>query len=265
MKAPKRRHRKSPPVAFSAYVSKHPDRSTGVWMARQELMESVRRVFPKFLEALETDVLPYFRKLADARYEFELIINGRGSPYRTLTNDGGLKRALSIWAKQFRADSDWVLDDALRTLSYWYAYPCWRESWRWASVHKGSPSGAMGEPFLFSCAGWELEAVTWAGYREFVHKTVDQELLKYKRNMPSLADSHELVLAQHKYEVANLDWFVLYQFAGLSISDIAERVFQERPEGVDLSGIRKGIKAAERLVSWDRMRNGKIQSPYKSS
>lgn len=272
MKAPKRRHRANPPVAFSEYVSKHPDKSTQVWMARSELMKSVRRVFPKFLEALSKDVFPHFCKMADAGYDFGLVINiGRGSPYRAFTKDQGLKQALSNWAKGFQADSDWLLDDALRTLSDWYDNPPWRESLRWSSLHRGSPSGATGESFSFSCSGWELEGITWSGYREFVHRKVDQSLLEYKKEMPELAESHELVPAQHKYNVDNIDWFVLHQFAGLSIDDIAERLSQERPDGIDVSGIRKGIRAAKRLVAWDvplkslKTRNRKIRSSDQSS
>jgi hypothetical protein len=250
--------RTSLPVAFSEYVSKNPDRSTQVWMARLEMIESTKQVFPDFLNSLLRNVFPLFCQLAKTGYDFDLILSApRGSPYEALTNDCGLKQALFDWAQEFNADSGWLMDDAIRTLQGWYKYPDWRDSLRWMSLHCGSPYGTVGEPFTFSCAGWELEGTNWSDYRKFVHRCVDESLTKYGNEARALAQSNDLVKAQRKYSLANIKWFVLYQFAGRSSIKIADDWSQIDPKGIDESRVLKGIRATERLIGWDRPRKFK--------
>jgi hypothetical protein len=179
------------------------------------------------------------------------------SPYQALTKDGGLKQALSNWAQEFNADSGWLMDDAIRTLQGWYEFPSLRDSLTWQSVHRGSPSGAMGEPFTFSCAGWELEGITWSGYREYVLRCLDECLSEYGKETRKLAESYDLVQAQQKYSPANIEWFVLHQFAGRSSVEIADEWSRKNPDGADESRVSKGIKAAARLMRWDRPRKSR--------
>jgi hypothetical protein len=57
-----------------------------------------------------------------------------------------------------------------------------------------------------------------------------------------------------KYSLDNFEWFVLYQFAGLSSTVIADK-WARTHAAVDESTVLKGIKAAATLVGWDRIRN----------
>ncbi len=259
MNAPRRRVRKNPRLVSSGYVASEPEKSTEVWAARLALMDSVAEICPRFLEELGTEVLPLFREMKKAGYDFDWILYGRGTPYHKLPADSGLRQALHKWAKRFRADEDWLLNDALLTLHSWCFSRTLRKHRRWRSLHSGSPSGAMGEVFSFSCSGWELEAITWGEYKKFVHGIVDQRLSNYKRDIPNLAVTHQLVPARHKYEQANLDWFVLFQFRGLSIREIVDQVSKIRSSGVEESRIQKGIKAAGRLLAWSWARIRKIR------
>ena len=62
-----------------------------------------------------------------------------------------------------------------------------------------------------------------------------------------------LVRAPHKYSPSNLDWFVLYQFAGLSSPQIVKRIARQDPN-IDESTVLKGVKAAAKLAGWDCLR-----------
>jgi hypothetical protein len=92
--------RTTPPLAYSEYVSPNSDSSVQVWQARLRVIEAAKRVHPIFLEKLSTDVFPLYcqlakeGKLAKGRNDFDKAVWGK-SPYDALTDDGGLKLALS--------------------------------------------------------------------------------------------------------------------------------------------------------------------------
>ena len=91
--------RSTPSLAFAEYVSPDPDNSVQVWLARLQVIEACKRVYPTFLEKLATDVFPIYCQLAQAgklakgRISFEKALRGR-SPWEALTQEGGLKAAL---------------------------------------------------------------------------------------------------------------------------------------------------------------------------
>jgi hypothetical protein len=65
-----------------------------------------------------------------------------------------------------------------------------------------------------------------------------------------------LVRARRKYSPDNLEWFVVYQFAGMSSKIIADRVVAEGND-VDESTVLKGIKAAAKLIGWNHLRQSR--------
>jgi hypothetical protein len=235
-------------------------------MARDELMVgSVKRVFPEFLEALSENVFPYFCKLANTGYDFDLIVCApSGSQYESLTEDSGLKQALSNWAQKFNAESEWLMDQAVCTLSDWQRVPEWREALRWSSSFSGRPSGATGKTFEFAFVRWETEGQTWSKYVESLRAEFEIELMKYEEKTRKIAESCGLVRAQRKYSPENLDWFVLYQFAGRSTTDIARDLAkngtQHGNKADPASTVLKGIKAAQELVGWARLRESRRRS-----
>jgi hypothetical protein len=132
--------RTTPSLVLSEYVSPDSDNSVQVWQARLRVIEAAKRVYPIFLKKLSTDVFPLYcqlakdGKLAKGRNDFDKALWGK-SPYDALTDDGGLKSALSKWAAHFNAEADWLMVGALRTLRGWYVAPEWRESLAWDPNH----------------------------------------------------------------------------------------------------------------------------------
>jgi hypothetical protein len=255
MGARRQSRRKTPPLAYSEYVSPYPNNSSQVCLARLELIEAVKRVFPMFLKTLSAEVFPLYRKLAKKGYGFDQILWWPAvSPYKDLTEAGGLKLALSEWAVKFHADSDWLKDEALRTLRGWYFAPEWRRSLRWSPICGSSSSVATGETFEFSYMGWETELLTWSRYSQLLHEELNKKLTEYEEDTRKLAESRGLVLAQRKYSPDNFDWFVLYQFAARSSTEIAKEKYKGKSTEDADSAVLKGIKAAAELIGWNRLR-----------
>lgn len=248
MDARKLTRRKTPRLAYSEYVSPDADESSQVWMARNELIEAAKRVFPVFLETLSGKVFPFYEKLAKDGYDLDQV----GS-YETLSDKGGLKRKLAEWADTFNANRPWVMDGALSTLRGWHVAPDWRRELRWQTFHASSSSGAIGEPFEFSFGPWDPEMFTWPRYSQLLCKKVEEKLSEYEKETRKLAESCGLVRARRTYSQDNFDWFVLYQFAGLSSTKIADR-WSRTHDAIDESTAGKGIKAAQKLTAWDRLR-----------
>jgi hypothetical protein len=247
--------RKSPRLGYSEYVSRDLHNSNQVWMARLELIEAVKRVHPKFLETLSAKVFPFYQQLARAGYDFDQILwSPAGSPNKALTDDGGLKRALSEWAAEFNVASEWLMDEALRTLQGWHESPERRESLSWTSFYSGSLAGGTGEPFEFAYVCWETEQQAWSQYRDLLRAEFERELSKYKKETRKLAMSLGLVPAHRKHSPENFDWFVLYQFAGLSSVEIAKKKYKGKHMSDADSTVLKGIKAVKKLVGWSHLR-----------
>jgi hypothetical protein len=166
------------------------------------------------------------------------------------TGHDHLTSALSKWAARFHIKDEWLMDEALRTLRGWYVAPDWRKSLRWNTQRARLGACSTGEEFEFHFNGWETELFTWPAYRESLRKRFEDKLTEYEKNTRELAKSCGLVRARRKYSPENLEWFVLYQFAGRSSTSIANGKYGEDPD----STILKGIKAAAHLIGWDHLR-----------
>jgi hypothetical protein len=139
--------RKTPMLAYSEYVSPDPDNSTQVWRARSVLIDASKRVYPRFLEKLATDVLPLYRHHADQGFEFDRILWLRSglSPYKLLP-ESDLKLALAKWVEEFNAGTaTWLLDEALRTVRFWYVAPEKLGLLEWFEMHAHSGTHSTGE------------------------------------------------------------------------------------------------------------------------
>ncbi len=250
--------RTTPSLAYSEYTSTDSDQSVPVWQARLQVIEAAKRVYPVFLEKLSTDVFPLYcrlaqeGKLAKGRHDFDKALWGK-SPYEALTDEGGLKSAISKWAAEFNAEAEWLLVGALRTLWGWDGAPDWRDSLRWDGQHRRKERPITGKTFEFSFQGWEVQLLTWSAYNQSLRQRFETKLLEYERQTRILAESRGLVRARRKYSPANLEWFVLYQFAGMTSTAIANR-YAEAGKSPAESTVLKGIKAAAKLIGWDQLR-----------
>ena len=246
-------NRKNPRLAYCEYVA--PDNSSiAVEQARWDLMRCVRRVYPEMLKQLAADVLPAYKELAKSDFKIEAILwHSRLSPSKELPQNSTLRTELSKWSNKFHAEQDWFLDQMLRTLRGWHVAPDWCSELRCNPIGGVTSTIAMGEPFKFDCEGWEMQLLTWMDYSRSVRERFEQHLAEYEAASRTLAESRGLVRAPHKYSPVNLDYFVLYQFAGLSSASIAGR--SDAPsEGENEDTILKGVKAAARLIGWDSLR-----------
>jgi hypothetical protein len=256
--------RTTPSLAVSEYVSPDVDNSSGVWRARLQLIEATKRVYPTFLKKLLTDVFPLYRqlaeqgKLAKGRYDFEKALWGK-CPYEALTDEGGLKSALKKWAADVHAEADWLMVEALRTLRGWYVAPEWREALVWNSQHGHRERPVVGKSFEFLSPGWEVQLLTWSAYSQSLRQDFKKRLVEYEKQTRELAESKGLLRAGHKYSPINLEWFVLYRFAGMTSGQIADRYAKES-HTFEESTILKGIKAASKLIGW-KPANGSRQKP----
>jgi hypothetical protein len=261
--------RTTPPLAFSEYVSPDSDNSVQVWQARRRVIEAAKRVHPIFLEKLSADVFPLYSrlakegKLAKGRNDFDKALWGK-SPYDALTDDGGLKLALSKWADHFNAEAEWLIVGALRTLQSWYVAPDWRESLVWDPQHGRRDRPAVGKTFEFCYPGWEVQLLTWQAYSRSLRRSFEKKLLMCEKETRELAQSMGLVQVQRKYSPDNFEWFVLYKFAGMTSKAIADRYIAQG-KALDESTVLKGIKAAAKLIRWNcpsrsrQTRNRKIR------
>ena len=249
--------RTTPSLAFGDYVSPDPDNSVQVWLARRQVMEASQRVYPRFLKKLSTDVFPIYRRLAKAgklakgRINFEKALWGK-SPWEALTEEGGIKAALLQWAGQFHAEASWVMVGALRTLWGWYRFPAWRDSLAWDRHHGRRDRPTIGKTFEFSHPGWEVQALPWPAYAQWVRNSFEKRLLEYEEETRELAESEGLVRARTKYSPDNFEWFVLYQFAGMSSTAIVDR-YAEKDKFLEESTVLKGIRAAAKLIGWNQL------------
>ena len=236
---------------YAEYVSTDPDSSGQVWLARLQLFDTVRSVYPKFLEKLSSEVLPLYRRLAQDGYNFRLW--GTKSGYNALPQGSGLKSGLAKWASEFNAEVCWLIDEALRTLRLWSLNSEEHKSRRWNTIHGHTFIVGMGHTFTFTCEGWETTLLTWPRYRNSVRRRFEQELSNYENQTRELAKSLGLIRAQRKYSPKDLEWFVLYQFAGMSSKEISDRYAQQGNDADD-STVLKGIKAAAKLIGWNDLR-----------
>ena len=191
-------------------------------------------------------------KLAKGRNDFGKALWGK-APFEALTEDGGLKSELFKWAAHFHADAPWLTVGALRTLRCWYVFPELHESLEWEAQHGRRDLPIVGKRFEFSHSGWEVQLLTWPAYSCWLRKSLEEKLLIYEKETREFVESRGLVRARRKYSPDNLEWFVFYQFAGMSSTRIVKRC---AAKGKDLeeSAVLKGIKAAANLIEWGDLR-----------
>jgi hypothetical protein len=255
--------RKIPRLAYCEYVSPDPENSTEVWSARLRLIDAVKRIYPKVLTDLSLDVFPHYITAAKKGFNFDRILwSSHTSPTKEIAKERELASALSVWAKRFNADVVWLTDQALRTLRGWYVAPDWRAALEWNSLSSFTGSRSTGERFEFQCEGWETELLTWSRYSESVRERFETQLTAYEKQTRKLAESCGLIRARRKFSPDNLDWFVLYQFAGLSSGEIADK-WAAKGKAVDESTVLKGIKVAAKLIEWKDLRSEKRQRSRK--
>ena len=253
--------RRNPRLTYSEYVIPDSPQNLAVRMARRDLMAAVRRLHRPMLARLSADVFPAYDELARSGFDFDHALwNPQISPHSVIY-ESRLESALHAWAKEFHAEQDWFLDETLRILHGWYVVPDWREALRTNTpVVGGTLTNVVTEPFSFSYQPWEPELLSWADYKRKLREEFDKKVAEYELTCRRRAESCGLVRAPYKYSKANLDFFVLYQFAGFTSTQIANDEHKPRAEKhlgkpSSESAILKAIRATAKLLGWNRLRH----------
>jgi hypothetical protein len=239
-------------------------------MARQRLIEAVKTVYPDFLGKLSTDVFLTYQRLADGPNAFRKLRHSTNTwellpeiwrsanAWKVLPTNCELRTSLGKWATKVNANDPSLLHEALLTLRGWHGNPPWRADLRWHPILPGRRRIAIGEKFVFGCEGWDLTLRSWAEYSVWARRRFEEALSDYGTKTRKLAAKScpPLLLARRVYSQRNLEWFTLYQFAGLAPRTILER-YAKTSENLDQSTVSKGIKTAAKLLRWTCLRPAK--------
>jgi hypothetical protein len=158
----------------------------------------------------------------------------------------------------------WIVLDALRSVEGWAAHADWMESRQWNTQRARSGEALpAGEPLEFRHGGWDVTVFTWPVYRALVRRKFAEHLVKYERDIRKLAESHGWVRTSGKWSRENLEWFALYQFAGLSSGQIC-RKYAAQSQALEESTVLKGVKAAAARIGWENLRKSR-QKPNRKN
>jgi len=211
------RKRTTLPLTFGEYDSPL-DKHT-FWSARLRLMARVQMVYPRMLEELRDDVFPLFED-----YVRTLPGGWLDYPTRFEREHEALRARITTWASRFHADGEeWITEAALRTLDLWLRSQTALAELRW---HPDTPAESLmnyTRNFEFKEARWEPEIVTWAQYRHDLRKKFEIALHTYQKEVEKKARELGRERVRVSYSEKNLDWFILYQFGGLSSVEIEKQ------------------------------------------
>jgi hypothetical protein len=240
-------------LGLGDYVSPDPEDNQSVFIARIALIEATRNPLPEFLQTLFDKVFPEYCRLVAGHPEFrEFTFTWQMfrsvSPRTEFEQFNGV---LTGWARRFNAEEDWVLPQAWRALHAWDRFPESRKALEWWQG-QAARNTFLSDPFRFEFGSWWVQTTSWTRYRADMQKAFDQAVKEFESKARAAARSHGLIPAPRTHSPANFKWFVLYQFAGFSSTEIASRGNGD----YDDSTILKGVKAVRRLVGWKRLRPG---------
>jgi hypothetical protein len=86
-----------------------------------------------------------------------------------------------------------------------------------------------------------------------MQKAFEKAVGEFESKTRAAALAHGLVRAPRTHSADNFDWFVLYQFGGLSSSQIADRIARPGKQP-DASTILKGVRTVQKLTGWKHLR-----------
>jgi hypothetical protein len=235
-------------------ASNDPEDSQSVFAARLALIDATREPLPEFLKTLFDEVFPVYCSLVTRHAELREF-TFTWQMFRALPPRADykvFKTALIGWARRFNAEEDWVLEQAWRAFKAWDKFPQSKQSLEWWQG-KNWRDIFVSERFQFEWEPWQPQFRSWTWYRAAIQKAFDKAASEFESKTRAAARAHGLISTPRSHSPANFDWFVLYQFRGLSCNQIADRVAVPEEEP-DASTIMKGVRTAQRLVGWKRLR-----------
>jgi hypothetical protein len=177
-----------------------------------------------------------------------------------------LTKTLREWARNFNSEQEeWVLDEAWSFLWSRHNFPGYPEKAHWGFGHPRRDI-FQSKRFEFEWEGWRADFQTWKDYGAGMREAFDKEAKEYESNTRAAARADGLIPAPRTHSADNLDWFVLYQLGGQTSVKIAMKFSPQgkSSKAPDPSTIIRGVKAAQKLLGWKRLRTDKDRSIRKT-
>ena len=249
-------------LSLGDYVFRDPDDSQSVFFARIAVIEATRLPLKHFLRRLADEVFVEFGHLVEQDKKLRKL-TFTWQMYQSLaprTEYEQFNDVLRAWARRFNAEEEWVLEQAWSALQRWLAFPDSKKSLEWGQGHQWREI-FQSERFHFEWESWRVQFQPWTKYRASVKQAFEKAINEFESETRAAARAHGLIAAPRTHSAANFDWFVRYQFGGLSSNQISAQ-WPGAEKGPEASTILKGVKAAQKLIGWKCLRT---DSPTRKS
>ncbi len=261
------------------------------WSAQKLFLERVSELVPETLDSLRQDVLPAFRRAAEATrpsprppthvgpFGDPSVRRASPIPWRTwaqITIDvyakqpemSALRDRLSTWSSHWNLTDDWALDSAIRTLRSMEA-----KSRRRASVDIDGElvllppwvvAGARIVPFTFERRGWIPQKQQWIAYQAETREEFEHQLKKYRDDWaswleasgpwrPGLKRSPEKRTRGGDDAFRHSDWLVRFQVQGWTHERIAKEYDRAYDDAVRKTNtVADAIRETAKLIGLTR-------------
>lgn len=219
------------------------DLPPSVAAARAAFLAAVRELVPAVLADLGDE--PY--RAAQAVWRDDLGIWRWSSIMARATADptfAHLRDAVITWSERYHLTADWCLAVAARTLALWCLAPGAAADRAWFAVEVGRrvPYGDDQTAFHFDHPGWHVAGQRRAEAVAAIRQAFEMDLDAYLDRMDHLAQDRGLTLPPEHRGADHLRWLALYQAAGYSQAEIAQRYHVERATARD------GLHAAAEAI-----------------
>lgn len=274
-------------MRFGAEPRQSGDDNQTQWELREFFLQKVAEIAPEVLEDLRTDVLPVFENAYEATQPPPAQVEPRTPRGEEVARerppewiewqfrDGDWEDAddwpeelVALWDKLYSWAGDqnllepWVLDAALRTLTFWYAgessapglleqLDLWKKVYSPTAVRHAfserdlraviegleSINGIRplrrfyplrftdvfeAPPFTFEFRGWSPQHPTWRDYEQELRATFEEELERYKERRRERPEGRELESLPEVRAPYHFEWLVLWQVQEKRHWEIAE-------------------------------------------
>lgn len=262
------------------------ERDQSVWELREFFLQKVAEIAPEVLEDLRADALPVFENAYEATQPppeqvgpattFGEVVTREEPPewigWSFRDEDWEdvddcpeelvtLRDRLYSWAENNNLQEPWVLDSALRTLTFWYnggssarglleRLNLWNRVYSHAAVKEAFAERDLeaaleglksskearpllrfapyrftdvmeAPPFTFKFEGWSPQDSRWRKYEQDLRDAFEKELERYKRQRRQRPEERDLDSPSEIRAPYHFDWLVLWQVQERSYREIA--------------------------------------------
>ncbi|NPV52636.1 MAG: hypothetical protein HPY71_03830 [Firmicutes bacterium] len=210
--------------------------------AQSFFLIAVERLAPEVLKALAEEVYPCYQG-EDMRYVPD-----------------SLRAALDAWMQKFHIKADWILEQALDTMSLWRQYPPvlkW-EPLEWGIIALGPaewyPVPKEEQRLIFHSDGWHIDIETRGQARDRLMSEFKAYLEEYLNYVEAIAGGRGWTRTFEKRGRSargkpdlHFEWLVRHQVQGWTCERIAEEYGGE-DQWLDPASVWQGIRETAELI-----------------